>query len=184
MKAGYSEAAWRLFQPSLAVRRGRNGVLTWADTELAGTPFGRPVPLPVVRIRVQRSSARARSDHPFESQRRLGHTPSFMTTTVVVLLGVMALASVTQAVFLIVLAVEGRRLAQRVDAFQARIGGEMRPILSEITRATENLAGASSAIAGQARRVDVMMTEVTTRLSDTQGLFRNLIVPVFVGSCP
>ena len=51
MKAGYTEAAWRLFQPSLAVRAGRNGVLTWADTELAGTPFGRPVALPVVRIR-------------------------------------------------------------------------------------------------------------------------------------
>jgi hypothetical protein len=55
MKAGYSAAAWRLFQPSLnaslTTRPGRNGVLTWADTELAGTPFGRPVPLPVVRIR-------------------------------------------------------------------------------------------------------------------------------------
>jgi hypothetical protein len=51
MKAGYIEAAWRLFQPSLNVRAGRNGVLTWADTELAGTPFGRPVPLPVVPIR-------------------------------------------------------------------------------------------------------------------------------------
>jgi hypothetical protein len=51
MKAGYSEAAWRLFQSSLTVRPDRNGVLTWADTELAGTPFGRPVPLPVVRIR-------------------------------------------------------------------------------------------------------------------------------------
>ena len=51
MKAGYSEAAWRLFQPSLAARPARNGVLTWADMELAGTPFGRPVPLPVVRIR-------------------------------------------------------------------------------------------------------------------------------------
>ena len=51
MKAGYSEAAWRLFQPSLTVRPGRHGVLTWADTELAGTPFGGPVPLPVVRIR-------------------------------------------------------------------------------------------------------------------------------------
>lgn len=101
-----------------------------------------------------------------------------MTTTVVVLLGVMALASLTQAVFLIVLAVEGRRLAHRVDAFQSRLGGEMRPILGEITRATENLAGASSAVAGQARRVDVMMTEVTTRLSDTQGLFRNVIIPV------
>ena len=51
MKAGYPEAAWRLFQPSLAVRPGRGGVLTWADMELAGTPFGRPVSLPVVRIR-------------------------------------------------------------------------------------------------------------------------------------
>ncbi len=51
MKAGYPEAAWRLFQPTLAGRPGRNGVLTWADMELAGTPFGRPVPLPVIRIR-------------------------------------------------------------------------------------------------------------------------------------
>jgi predicted PurR-regulated permease PerM len=103
-----------------------------------------------------------------------------MTTAVVVLLGVMALASLTQAVFLIVLAVEGRRLAQRVDTFQSRIGGEMRPILGEITRATENLAAASAATVGQARRIDVVMTEVTSRLSDTQGLFRNLIIPTVI----
>ena len=100
-----------------------------------------------------------------------------MTTTVVLLLGLMAVASVTQAVFLIVLAVEGRRLAHRVDSMQSRIGSELRPILGEITRATENLASASAATVGQARRIDVMMTEVTGRLSDTQGLFRNLIVP-------
>jgi hypothetical protein len=50
MKSGYSEAAWRLFQPSLRTRPGRAGVLTWADTELAGTPFGGRVTLPVVRI--------------------------------------------------------------------------------------------------------------------------------------
>ena len=52
MKAGYSQAAWRLFQPTLNIRPGRNGVLTWADTELAGTPFGRPgFPLPVINTR-------------------------------------------------------------------------------------------------------------------------------------
>jgi predicted PurR-regulated permease PerM len=100
-----------------------------------------------------------------------------MTTTVVLLLGVMALASLTQAVFLIVLAVEGRRLAQRVDTFQSRIGNELRPILGEVTRATENLAAASAASLGQARRIDAMMTTVVSRLSDTQGLFRNVIIP-------
>ena len=100
-----------------------------------------------------------------------------MTTTVIVLLGVLALASLTQAVFLVLLALEGRRLAQRVDAFQSRIGGEMRPILGDITRATENLAAASAVTVGQARRIDAMMTDVTSRLSDTQGLFRNLILP-------
>ena len=52
MKTGYSEAAWRLFQPYLNVRPGRNGALSWADTELAGTPFGRPgFPIPIIRTR-------------------------------------------------------------------------------------------------------------------------------------
>ena len=100
-----------------------------------------------------------------------------MTTTVVVLLGLMALAALTQAVFLVVLAIEGRRLALRVDEFQARIGNELRPILGEMTRATDNLAAASAATLGQARRIDVMMTDVTERLSDTEGLFRNVLLP-------
>lgn len=100
-----------------------------------------------------------------------------MTTTVVVLLGLMALASLTQAVFLVMLAIEGRRLARRVDHFQARIGNELRPILAEMTRATDNLAAASAATLGQARRIDVMMTDVTERLSDTEGLFRNVLLP-------
>lgn len=100
-----------------------------------------------------------------------------MTTTFVVLLGLIALASLAQALFLVVLAVEGRRLAHRVDAFQSRVGGELHPILGEITRASDNLAAASAATLGQARRVDVMMTDVTERLSDTEGIFRNVIVP-------
>ena len=59
MKAGYREAAWRLLQPALNVRPGRSGVPTWADTELAGTPFARPVTLPVVRIRGDHGAAPA-----------------------------------------------------------------------------------------------------------------------------
>ena len=53
----------------------------------------------------------------------------------------------------------------------------MKPLLGDLTRATENLAAASAATIGQARRIDVMMTDVTERLSDTEAIFRNVIVP-------
>lgn len=63
MKAGYTLAAWRLFQPSLhlPIRRSpaltwadirRRQPLTWADAELAATPFAATTPyLPIVRSR-------------------------------------------------------------------------------------------------------------------------------------
>ena len=50
MKAGYRQAAWRLFQVTLTPLAKRTVRVTWADTELEGTPFqGKRLPLPVVR---------------------------------------------------------------------------------------------------------------------------------------
>jgi hypothetical protein len=52
MKVGYRQAAWRLFQVTLTPRpRPQRTVrVTWADTELEGTPFHTTrLPLPVVR---------------------------------------------------------------------------------------------------------------------------------------
>jgi len=53
MKTGYSQAAWRLFESTLATlirTRVRPEALTWADTELAGTPFQpSSVVFPIVR---------------------------------------------------------------------------------------------------------------------------------------
>jgi hypothetical protein len=50
MKAGYRQAAWRLFQATLAPLSKRTIRVTWADTELEGTPFQtKRLPLPVVR---------------------------------------------------------------------------------------------------------------------------------------
>lgn len=52
MKAGYALAAWRLFQPSLRLAVARREGLTWADAELAETPFGATRPsLPIVAVR-------------------------------------------------------------------------------------------------------------------------------------
>ena len=100
-----------------------------------------------------------------------------MTTTAVVILGVVALASLAQAAFLVMVAVEGRRMARRVDAFQARIGGELKPLLGDLTRATENLAAASSVTVGQARRIDALVGEVAGGVTQAQEAMRDVVVP-------
>lgn len=49
MKSGYLRAAWRLLQPPPLARPIKTRP-TWADTELAGTPFQPSrLPLPIVR---------------------------------------------------------------------------------------------------------------------------------------
>jgi hypothetical protein len=80
-------------------------------------------------------------------------------------------------VFLVLLALEGRRIARRVDAFQAKVGGEMKPLLGDLTRATSNLAAASAVTLGQARRIDGLMADVSLRVADAQGLMRDVMVP-------
>lgn len=50
MKVGYRQAAWRLFQVTLSRIHEWPDRVTWADTELEGTPFQTTrLPLPVVR---------------------------------------------------------------------------------------------------------------------------------------
>ena len=100
-----------------------------------------------------------------------------MTTTAVVVLGVLALASLAQAVFLVAIAVEGRRIARRVDAFQSRVGGELKPLVGDLTRATENLAAASAVTVGQARRIDTLMVDVASGIADAQGTLRDVVLP-------
>jgi len=100
-----------------------------------------------------------------------------MTTTAIVILGVVAFASLAQAAFLVMVALEGRRIAHRVDAFQSRVGGELKPLLGELTRATENLAAASGATVGQARRVDSLVGEVVSGVTQAQEAMRDAVLP-------
>jgi len=100
-----------------------------------------------------------------------------MTTTSIVILGVVALASLAQAAFLVMVALEGRRIAQRVDAFQSRLGGELKPLLGELTRATENLAAASGVTVGQARRIDSLVGDVAGGITQAQDAMRDAVLP-------
>jgi hypothetical protein len=52
MKTGYSQAVWRLLEKTLAGSRRRPAIPTWADCELAGTPFQpAAVAFPIVRAK-------------------------------------------------------------------------------------------------------------------------------------
>jgi hypothetical protein len=100
-----------------------------------------------------------------------------MTTTAIVILGVVALASLAQAAFLVMVAIEGRRIAQRVDAFHSRLGGELKPLLGDLTRATENLAAASGVTVGQARRIDSLVGDVAGGVTQAQEAMRDVVLP-------
>jgi hypothetical protein len=51
MKAGYPEAAWRLFQRSLKRPARQLDEITWSEAELSQTALGITGPLPLVRTR-------------------------------------------------------------------------------------------------------------------------------------
>jgi hypothetical protein len=94
-----------------------------------------------------------------------------------VLLGVIAVASLLQAVGLVVIAREGVRIFRRLDAFAERVGRELRPALTDLERAGENFADVSDVAALQARRLDAMVAEAVERIERASEVLRSVILP-------
>jgi hypothetical protein len=99
-----------------------------------------------------------------------------MQTWGVVFLGVIALASVVQAAFLISLTVFGRRLGRRIDALQARLDREITPALENFARVSRSAAEISDLAALQARRVDLLLSDAIERIEDTMATVQKLVV--------
>jgi hypothetical protein len=99
-----------------------------------------------------------------------------METWGLVFLGLIALSSLVQAVFLLGLAVEGRRLARRLDALSERLDREIRPALDNVARITRTLAEVTDLVTLQARRVDVLLADTVEKIEDTTATVRRLIV--------
>jgi hypothetical protein len=97
-------------------------------------------------------------------------------TWIVVFLGVIALSSVVQAVFLIGLALGGWRLAQRLDALNDRIDREIRPALDNLGRITRNLAEVTDLVTIQARRIDDVLADTIEKIEHTTDTIRRVIV--------
>jgi len=93
-----------------------------------------------------------------------------------VLLGVIALSSLVQTVFLVVLGLRSRRLSQRLDEIQQGLDREIRPSLESLARMTRNLSEVSDLAVLQARRIDALVVDTTERFEDVSALVRGLLL--------
>ncbi len=82
----------------------------------------------------------------------------------VAFLGIIALASLVQAAFVVALAVAGRRVARRVDELQRQLDRDVRPALDNVTRISRNLGEISDRAVLQARRIDDAVSDVLREL--------------------
>lgn len=99
-----------------------------------------------------------------------------MESWAVVFLGVIALASLAQTVFLIALAVAGRRLARRVDEIHDRFERDLRPSLESFSRVSRNLAEMTDLATLQARRIDGVLADTLDKVEDATGYLRRLLL--------
>ena len=100
-----------------------------------------------------------------------------MSSLGLVLLGVIALASVLQAVGLVIVARQGARMFRRLDAFAERMGRGLRPAVADLERASENFAEVSDLAAVQARRVDGLVAEAVERIERASDVLQDVILP-------
>jgi hypothetical protein len=102
---------------------------------------------------------------------------SGLSTAAVVLLGVIALGSLAQAVFLLVLGRELLAMGRRLDAFQSQLVRDLHPLVEDITRATRNLSSASDLTAQQARRIDGLVTTAMGKLVEVERVVEEVLLP-------
>jgi hypothetical protein len=99
-----------------------------------------------------------------------------METWAVVFLGVIALALVVQAGFLVALALAGLRLARRLDALQAQLDGQIAPALKGVERISRNAAEISDLATVQARRLDLLLADTIEKVEDTAAVVQRHVI--------
>jgi len=99
-----------------------------------------------------------------------------MDSLAVAFLGVIALSSFVQAVFLIGLAIQGKRLQRRIAELGDRVDRDIQPSLAHLTRVTRNAAEVSDLAVVEMRRFDLMLAELSERLDETSRVVQKLVL--------
>ena len=100
-----------------------------------------------------------------------------MDTVSLVLLGVIAVASLAQALSLVAVALAGRGIARRVGRFEGSLEREIQPALREAARLTRGLAEVSDVTAVQAHRLSGVLDTAAATITRTGTVLTETLLP-------
>ena len=100
-----------------------------------------------------------------------------MDTLSLVLLGVIAAASLAQALSLAAVAMAGRGIARRVGRFEQSLEREIQPALREAARLTHGLAEVSEVTAAQADRLSDVLDTAASTIARTGTVLTEALLP-------
>jgi len=100
-----------------------------------------------------------------------------MDTLSLVLLGVIAAASLAQALSLVAVAMAGRGITRRVGRFEQSLEREIQPALREAARLTHGLAEVSEVTAAQADRLSDVLDTAASTIARTGTVLTEALLP-------
>jgi hypothetical protein len=100
-----------------------------------------------------------------------------MDTLSLILLGVIAAASLAQALSLVAVAMAGRGIARRVGRFEQSLEREIQPALREAARLTHGLAEVSEVTAAQADRLSGVLDTAASTIARTGTVLTEALLP-------
>jgi hypothetical protein len=89
-----------------------------------------------------------------------------------VFLGLIALASLVQGLFLIGLGWGGLKLMRRVEELQGRVERELRPALASVSRITRNVSEVTEVASAQVQRMEALVDHTRGRVEETRAQMR------------
>ncbi len=105
-----------------------------------------------------------------------------MSTTAVVLLGVIAVATLVMAAVQVGLVIVALRLAKQVQALRTSIELDLRPLVLNLSTASSSVVRVTELAVSQIQRVDRLFNDVALRLDDVTRLVQaTLIAPLREG---
>jgi hypothetical protein len=99
-----------------------------------------------------------------------------VSTTAVVLLGVIAFATLVMASIQVALVIVGARLARQVQDLGTRIERDIRPLVAGATAVAGNAARASELALAQVERADRVLNDLAQKVDETSRAVRGALL--------